>query len=389
MIKMLNSAVIVAYGRSAIARSVKGSLKNTHPIDYASEILVGVLGQVPALDAKLIDDVVVGCAKPELSQRQNIGKLIALRAGLPYSVAAQTVNRFCASGLQSISIAANMIMTGQAEVVVAGGVESMTAVPYMGIGDPSFKDKWLDENEPGSYISMGLTAENVAEMHHISREEMEEFALKSQEKAIRARDCGFLGKDIIPVTALDDGGGEFSFGQDECIRMTSLEKMAALAPCFKENGVVTAATSSPTSDGAGMAVLMSEQKAEELGMKPLVRFVGFAVAGVDPSYMGLGPIAAVPKVMEKTGLTVGQMDVIELNEAFAAQALPCIRTLGFDMEKVNPNGGAIALGHPLGATGTILTCKAISQLERIGGRYGLITMCIGGGMGAAGIIERI
>lgn len=384
-----NEAVIVAYGRSAVARSPKGALKNTHPIDYAAEVLKGVLKQVPSLKVEEIEDLILGCAKPELAQRQNIAKLIALRAELPYSIPAMTVNRFCSSGIDSIAIAADKIKTGQADVIVAGGVESMTVIPYMGIGEDRFKSKWLDENESGSYIGMGLTAENVGERYNITREEMDAFGLESQRKATVAKKNGFLAKDIIPVTAINDEGETFIFAEDECPRDSSLEKLATLKTVFKENGRVTAGTSSPTSDGAAMVVLMSKEKAESLNIKPLAKFVAYTVEGVDPSYMGIGPIKAVPKIMEMTNLTTDEMDVIELNEAFAAQSIPCIRELGLDEAKVNPNGGAIALGHPLGATGTILIIKAISQLEKINGRYGLITMCIGGGMGAAGIIEKL
>lgn len=383
--------MIVAYGRSAIARSgQKGSLRNTHPIEYSSEVLTEVLKKVPQLDWQDIDDVIIGCAKPEMQQRQNIGKLITLRTGLPYDVPGQTVNRFCASGLQSISIAANMIMTGQADVVVAGGVESMTAVPFMGIGDPAYQDPWIADHEPGGYISMGLTAENVAERYHVTRADMERFAVDSHMKAAEAQENGKLAEDIIPVHALDDKGSSFLFDKDECVRPnTSTNSLSALKPCFKEYGLVTAGTSSPTNDGAAMAVLMSRKKAEKLALKPLARFLAFSAVGIDPSYMGIGPIKAIPKVLSLTGLKLENMDVIELNEAFAAQALACIKELRLDPKRVNPNGGALALGHPLGATGTILTCKAISELRRIKGRFALVSMCVGGGMGAAAVLEAL
>lgn len=388
MQRELAEVVVVAYGRSAIARAVKGALRNTHPIEYAAQVLNGVLDKVPQLPKKDIEDIIVGCAKPELKQRQNIARLIALRAELPYSVPAQTVNRFCASGLQTISTGANMIMTHQAEAIVTGGVESMTTVPYMGIGDPAFKDQWLDENEVGAYISMGLTAENVAERYQVTRKEMEEFAMGSHQKAAIAQDNGILAEDIIPVDAVNDDGSTFQFIRDECIRPnTTLESLSSLKPCFRENGLVTAGTSSPINDGASFVVMMSRKKADELGIRPIAKFLAYAVAGVDPRYMGIGPIQAVPKAMRLTGLSVSDMDVIELNEAFAAQSIPCIRKLGLDPKKVNPNGGAIALGHPLGASGTILTCKALSELKRQAGRYALVTMCIGGGMGAAAVFE--
>ena len=354
-------------------------------------MLRGVLDKVPQLQPEEIDDLIVGCAKPELKMRQNIGRLVALRAQLPYSVPGETVNRFCASSLETVSIAANRIMTGQADVIVAGGVESMTAIPYMGIGEEAFKDPWLDKNLADAYVSMGITAENVAKRYGVTREEMERFALESQQKAAAATEQGILPQDIIPVDAFsEDGAPAGTFDRDECIRPnTTLEGLAGLKPSFLEDGLVTAGTSSVTSDGASMVVLMSEEAARARGITPLARFVGYAVAGVDPAYMGIGPVAAVPKVLKLAGLTLEQMDVIELNEAFAAQSIPCIRELGLDPAKVNPNGGAIALGHPLGATGGILVGKALTQLARTSGRYGLVTMCIGGGMGAAGVFESL
>ena len=382
----MRDVVIVAYGRSAVARAGKGSLKNTNPIEYSAQVLRGVLDKVPQLPAEAIEDVILGCAKPELTQRYNIGRLVALRAQLPYSVPGQTVNRFCASSLQAISTGANMIRSGEAEVIVAGGVESMTDIPYMGIGNPEFRNPWLDEHEPGAYMSMGITAENVAEQYGISRVEMEEFAVESHQKAAKAQNAGILAVDIIPVDAVDDEGNKFVFDQDECIRPnSSLQALAKLKPCFKPDGVVTAAISSPTNDGASMVVLMSAEKAQALGIRPLAKYVGYAVTGVDPCYMGIGPISAIEKVMKLTGHTADEMDVIELNEAFASQAIACIRTLNLDMAKVNINGGAIALGHPLGATGGILVSKALSQLHRQNGTYALVSMCIGGGMGAAAI----
>ena len=388
MTKSLRDVVVVAYGRSSVARAGKGALKGTHPIEYSAQVLRGVLDRVPQLKPELIEDVILGCAKPELTQRYNIGRLVALRAQLPYTVPGQTVNRFCASSLQAVSTGANMIRTGEADVIVAGGVESMTDIPYMGIGNPEFRDAWLDEHEPGAYVGMGITAENVAEQYHISRVEMEEFAVYSQHKAARAQQAGILAEDIIPVTAVAEDGSTFIFDKDECIRPdSSVEAMEKLKPCFKPDGVVTAAISSPTNDGASMVVLMAAEKAEELGIKPLARYLGYAVTGVDPNYMGIGPISAVTRVMELTGLTTDQMDVVELNEAFASQSIACIRELNLDMNKVNPNGGAIALGHPLGATGGILVSKALSQLRRGGGTYALVSMCIGGGMGAAAVFE--
>lgn len=388
MPREMKDVVVAAYGRSAVAKAGKGALSRTHPIEYSAQVLRGVLDQLPQLEKGAIDDVILGCAKPELTQRYNIGRLVALRAGLPYSVPGQTVNRFCSSSLQAISTGANMIRAGEADVIVAGGVESMTDIPYMGIGDPMFRDAWLDEHEPGAYIGMGLTAENVAAQYGITREEMEAFAVESHQKAARAQQEGLLGADIIPVTAVREDGSTFVFDRDECIRPDScVEALKKLKPCFKPDGVVTAATSSPTNDGASMVVLMSAEKAAELGIQPAARYLGYTVTGVDPSYMGIGPITAIQRVLRLTGLTADQMDVIELNEAFAAQAIACIRELKLDRAKLNVNGGAIALGHPLGATGGILVSKAISQLKRCGGTYALVSMCIGGGMGAAAVFE--
>lgn len=389
--KMLQEVVIVAYGRSAIGRGYKGSLKSTHPVDLAGLVLKGVLDKLPELDKGLIEDVIIGCTRTEGMQGLNLGRLIALRAGLPISVPGQTVNRFCSSGLQAISTAANMIATGQSEVMVAGGVEMMSHAPKMTEAkQDNTLNAWLLENEPDVYMPMGLTAEKVAKDFNVSREEMDQLAVDSHKKAFAAQQAGKFDSQIIPIEVTDDNGNKVMFGKDEGIRKdTNLESLSKLVSPFMEGGSVTAATSSQVSDGTGMVVLMSADKAKELGIKPLAKFVGFAVAGVEPGIMGIGPIAAVPKMMKLAGLTVDDMDVIEINEAFAAQAIPCIKTLKLDMNKVNPNGGAMALGHPLGATGAILTCKALSELERINGKYALITMCIGGGMGAAGIIEKI
>lgn len=388
MTKNSREAVIVAYGRSAIAKSgKKGYLKDVHPVDYAGTVLKGVLEKIPQLNIKDIEDVIVGCSKPERAQAANISRVIAIRSGLPYSIPGQTVCRFCASGLQSISTAANIIITGQADILVAGGVESMTAIPagY----DPAAINKWIEENTD-LYMSMGLTAEKVAEQYGVKREDMDAFALQSHMRAAAAQDAGIFDAEIIPVEGTDLEGNKIVFDKDQGIRRsTSMESLAGLKTVFKEDGLVTAGTSSQTSDAAAFVVMMSKDKAEELGIKPIAKYIAYAVSGVDPSIMGIGPIEAVPKVMKMSGLRIEDMDVIELNEAFAAQSIPCIKTLGFDIAKVNPNGGAIAMGHPLGATGTILTCKALNQLERINRKYALITMCIGGGMGAAGIFERL
>lgn len=379
----MREPVIVAYGRSAVGKAKNGSLTGRHPLEWAADTLNGVLDKVPQLDRAEIDDLILGCARHENRCNKNMARLLALRAGLPYDVPGQTINRFCSSGLQAIATAHNAILAGEADVLVAGGVEQMSM--KLTRDEEYDSNPWLAENEPGAYIGMGLTAENVAERYGVTREEMDAFSATSHQKAARAQENGQLGRSIVPLNF--DG---VVFDQDEGIRPTSTaEGLAKLKPCFKENGTVTAASSSQTSDGAAFAVLMSREKAEKLGIKPIARLVQFAVAGCDPLYMGLGPIYAVPKVMKKSGMAVEQMDVIELNEAFAAQAIPCIRELNLPEEKVNPWGGAIALGHPMGATGCVLTCKALDYLKENGGKYALITMCIGGGMGAAGIMELL
>ena len=387
MNQTLKEAVLVACGRSAIGKGKKGSLHNVHPVDFAGQTLAGTLQRVPNLPLDAIDDVVIGCSKPEAQQGDNLGRIVAKRAGLPDSVPGMTVNRFCSSGLQAISIAANMIMTGQARAVVAGGVESMSLLP-MG-GAPGMTSEWIDEHAPGLNLSMGKTAELVAEDFGITRQQADAFAVESHRRASQAQRMGYFDDEIIPLF-LEKTDGVQCFQKDEGIRnSTSLEVLGTLNTMFRENGVVTAGNASQVSDGAGMVVVMEREYAAALGIRPLARFLGFAAAGVDPSRMGVGPIKAVPRIMEYTGLSVQDMDVIELNEAFAAQAIPCISELKMPPERVNPNGGAIALGHPLGATGAILTCKAYYHLLRTGGRYALITMCIGGGMGAAAVIERL
>lgn len=390
MARELRDAVIVAYGRSAVGKSgKKGVFRNTHPVEMGGTVIKGILEKIPQLDPALVEDVIVGCAKPQAEQGGNMARIIAMRAGLPWSACGQTVNRFCSSGLQTISTAANMIMTGQSDCIIAGGCESMTAIPMGPAGAP-VREAWVEEHEPGIYLSMGLTAENVAADYHVTRQEMEELAVESHRRAAEATEKGLFKDQIIPVRGVDEEGNEITVTVDQGIRKgTSMESLAKLKPCFKDDGVVTAALASQTSDGAGFVVMMSAEKAKEVGLKPIARFVGFAVAGCDPSRMGLGPIYAVPKVLKVTGLKVEDMDRIELNEAFAAQAIPCIKTLGFDLAKTNVNGGAMALGHPLGATGGILTCKLLAELERCGGKYGMVTMCIGGGQGAAGIFEML
>lgn len=381
----MEKCVIVAYGRSAIGKAGKGTLASVNPVDFGAEVLKGVLKKVPQLNPSEIDDVIVGCAIPEGKMGLNPARNIVLRAELPDCIPGQTVNRFCASGLQAVAIGASMIMSGLQEIVVAGGVESMTCQVLSSA--PEYLDEWLLE-KTDAYISMGMTAEKVAEKFAISREQMEEMAVESHAKASVAVEGGLFDKEIIPVSGFDADGNPVVLKRDECYRKgTNREALAKLKPCFKEDGLVTAATSSQRSDGAAFVVLMSETRAKELDIKPIATFVSFAVDGLDPAYMGLGPIYAVEKVLEKSKLTLDDMDVIELNEAFASQAIATIDKLEMNKEKINPRGGALALGHPLGATGAILLGKAIHYLEDINGRYGLITMCIGGGMGAAGIIE--
>ena len=383
----MEKCVIVAYGRSAIGKAGKGTLAKVNPLEYGAEVLKGVLERVPELNPEDIEDVILGCAIPEGKMGLNPARNIVLRAGLPVSIPGQTVNRFCASGVQSVAIGASMIMSGLQDVVVAGGVESMTE-PVMS-ENADYLNPWLF-NKTDAYMPMGITAENVAEKFNVTRERMEEMAVESHAKAAKAVEEGWFDDEIIPVKGLDREGNQVEFKRDEGYRKgTSMETLAGLRTCLKEDGSVTAATSSQRRDGAGFVVLMSETKAKELGIKPLASFVSFAVEGLDPAYMGLGPIYAVEQVFEKSGLVKEHMDVIELNEAFASQALVTIDKLELDKTKVNPNGGALALGHPLGATGAILLSKTINYLEKTDGRFGLVTMCIGGGMGAACIIEMV
>lgn len=383
--KNARDAVVVAYGRTPMTRANKGAFAQLHPVEFAGECLSGVLDKLEGFDREQIDDVIVGCAMPEKKCFWNVGRLIAQRAGLSDKVTGMTVNRFCSSGLQSIALAANAIRAGEMDIVCAGGVEYMTGMDMN--PDLQYADEALVALKPDSYISMGMTAENVAEQYGISREEMEREAVKSHAKAAAAQQAGKFRDEIIPIHATVNGE-EVLVTADEGIRPgTSLEGLAKLKPCFKADGRVTAAISSQMTDGAGFLVLMARETAEKLGYQPVAKFVTFAVGGVPAGVMGLGPIAAVPKALAKAGLAVEDLDVIELNEAFAAQMLACMRDLKLPEEKVNPNGGAMALGHPLGATGAFLSCKVFSELKRTGGKYGMVTMCIGGGQGAAGIFE--
>ena len=392
----MREAVVVSAVRTAVGKAPRGTLKHTRPDDLGAAAVVGALERVPMLDRSEIEDVIIGCAMPEAEQGMNVARVIALRAGLPVESAAMTVNRYCASGLQTIALAAERIRGGGAEVIVAGGAESMSYVPFG--GNKISVNPWLVENFPGSYLSMGLTAERVAKHYEITREESDAFALSSHQKALAAIEAGRFEDEIVPVkvtrTALNGGGKpeskEREFKVDEGPRAdTSMEALAKLKAAFRAKGVVTAGNSSQTSDGAAAAVIMSEERAKAIGATPLARFVSFAYAGCMPEEMGIGPVYAIPKALKMAGLTLEDIDVIELNEAFAAQSLAVIKTLGLDMAKVNLNGGAIALGHPLGCTGAKLTATLIREMKRSKARYGLVTMCVGGGMGAAGIFENL
>lgn len=388
----MKDAYIVSAVRTPVGRGVKGTLANTRPDDLAALVLAEAVKRA-GVAAEQIEDVYLGCAMPEAEQGLNIARLAALRAEMPDSVGGVTVNRFCSSGLQTIAMAAAAIQSGQAEVMLAGGVESMSFVPMSG-HNPS-PNPTLADQRPGAYIGMGLTAENVASKYQISRSDQDKFALASHQKAKAARDAGKFADEIVPVPVRVDQlkgsklkSEQLTFEHDELIRDdANLESMSKVRPAFKMGGSVSAANSSPFSDGAAAVMLASAEKVEELGLKPLAKFLGFAVAGVDPELMGIGPVKAIPKVLEQVGLTLADIDLIELNEAFAAQSLAVIRELGLDEQKLNVNGGAIALGHPLGCSGAKLTTSAIYELRRRGGGKALITMCIGGGMGAAGVIE--
>jgi len=391
----MREAVIVSATRTAIGRAKKGTLANYRPEDMGAAAVAEAVKRAEGLDPADIDDVIIGCAMPEGEQGLNMGRNIALRAGLPYTVAAQTVNRFCSSGVQTIALASQQIMTGMGDVIVAGGTESMSAVPMTGV---QFRpNPWLTENMPEVYISMGLTAENVAEEFNVSREEQDEFSARSHENALAAIAEGKFKEEIVPLEveniSLKNGHPvekTFTFAVDEGPRPGSTpEVLSKLRPVFKVNGTVTAGNSSQMSDGAAAVVVMSREKAEELGLKPMARFISFGVGGVRPEVMGIGPVAAIPKALKYAGLTMNDIDLIELNEAFAAQAVAVIRQTEMGLDKVNVNGGAIALGHPLGATGAKLTTQLLYEMKRRGSRYGMVTMCIGGGMGAAGIFENL
>jgi acetyl-CoA acyltransferase len=385
----MHEAVIVSAVRTAVGKAHKGTLRATRPDDLAATAIRGALDRVPNLDPREIEDVIIGCAMPEAEQGMNVARIASLVAGVPIEAAAMTINRFCASGLQAIALAADRVRAGGADVIVAGGTESMSLIP-MGGNKVSINPR-LGEQYPDSYLSMGLTAERVAKHYGISREEADEFALTSHQKAVAAQAAGKFEHEIVPVPVTfktPAAKQEIEFKVDEGPRAdTSLEALAKLKPAFHAKGAVTAGNSSQTSDGAAAAVIMSAERANALGIRPLARFVAYAYAGCLPEEMGIGPVHAVPKALKQAGLTLDRIDLVELNEAFAAQSLAVIKTLGLDRDRVNVNGGAIALGHPLGCTGAKLTASLLEELKRRNAKYGMVTMCVGGGMGAAGIFE--
>jgi acetyl-CoA acyltransferase len=391
----MREVVVVSSVRTPVGRAFKGTLRATRPDELASVAIKGALDRVPKLDPKEIEDVILGCAMPEAEQGMNVARIASLRAGLPVEVSAVTINRFCSSGLQAIAMAAERIMSGGAEVMVAGGTESMSMIP-MG-GNKISPNPWLVDHYPDAYLSMGLTAERVATRFGIAREKCDEFSLRSHQKALAAIAAGKFEDETVtvPVSFTTPNGSkpkkqEIIFKVDEGPRAdTSIEALSALKAAFHVKGVTTAGNSSQMSDGAAATVLMSAERAKALDIAPLARYVSFATAGYKPEEMGLGPVFAIPKALKLAGLKLSDIDVIELNEAFAAQSLAVIQEAGLDMERVNPNGGAIALGHPLGCTGAKLTASVIRELKRRKGRYGLVTMCVGGGMGAAGIFENL
>lgn len=389
-------AVIVTTVRTPVGKAKKGTLKNVRPDDLAAIVIKESVARTPGLKAEEIDDILIGCAFPEAEQGMNVARIALMRAGIPNSVPAATINRFCSSGLQTIVYAAERIMVGAADVILAGGTESMSLVPMA--GNKFRANPYLAENWPGSYLGMGLTAERVAEKFNISREEQDRFALTSNLNAVNAIKEGYFRDQIIPVKVEENllnsknkiEKKEIVLEIDEGPRPdTSIEKLAKLKPVFKMNGTVTAGNTSQMSDGAAMVVVMSASRAKEMNLKPLARFVGYAVAGVEPEVMGLGPTVAIPKLLKKTGFDIKDIDLIELNEAFAAQSLGVIKALDLNQENINVNGGAIALGHPLGCTGAKLTVQILNEMKRRNSKYGMVTMCIGGGMGAAGIFENL
>ena len=394
----MREAVIVAAARTAVGKAPRGTLCATPPTAMAAAVIADLLKRAPALAPEEVEDVIIGCAFPEAEQGMNMARVAALRAGLPYTVPGQTVNRFCSSGLQTIAIAAERIMAGFADVIIAGGAESMSVVPMS--GNTYAPDPYLAAHYPAVYISMGNSAENLVQAYTVSREEQDRFALQSHLKAVAAIREGRFKDEIVPLTVVKKtfrtegpprvATDEVIFTTDDGVRFdTSAEALAKLPPVFHKGGTVTAGNSSQTSDGAAAVLVMSREKAQQLDLMPLARFRAFAVAGVPPDLMGIGPVEAVPKALKLAGLTLDQIDLIELNEAFAAQALAVIRELKLPTDRLNVNGGAIALGHPLGCTGAKLTATLLHEMRRRKARYGMVTMCIGGGMGAAGIFEHL
>jgi acetyl-CoA acyltransferase len=393
--KSPQDAVIVAAARTAVGKARRGGFATVRPDELAAEVIKDLLKRAEGVQPEDVEDVIMGCAFPEGEQGLNMARLVALRAGLPQSTAGETINRFCSSGLQSIAHAAYQIMAGQADILIAGGVESMSMVPMTGYRfnpNPHFAVEC-----PEAFLNMGLTAENVAEKYGVSRQDQDEFALRSNLRAAEAVSSGRFDEEIVPIEVEivePDGSGRpktrsFIVRRDEGPRGdTTIEALGKLKPAFREGGTVTAGNSSQMSDGAAAVLLMSRERAEQLGLKPLVRFISFSVGGVPPELMGIGPVEAIPKALKRAGLTLEDIDLIELNEAFAAQAVAVIRELGLDLEKTNVNGGAVALGHPLGCSGAKLTTQIIYEMKRRSSRYGMVTMCVGGGMGAAGIFEN-
>src|SRR5215813_924386 len=391
----MREVVIASAVRTPVGKAYKGTLRATRPDDLAATAISGALERVPELDKKEIEDVILGCAMPEAEQGMNVARIASLRAGLPVESSAMTINRFCASGLQAIAQAADRIAVGGADVIVAGGVESMTMIPLG--GHKVSANPWLVSNYPDAYLSMGLTAERLAKRFGISREQADEFSLKSHQKAIKAIAEGKFEDETVavPVSFTTPNGSkpkriEIQFKVDEGPRAdTSLEALAGLKPAFHAHGTITAGNSSQMSDGSAAAVVMSAERAKALGIKPLGRFIAYATPGYKPEEMGIGPVYAIPKALKMAGLKLSDIDVVELNEAFAAQALSVIKAGELDPARINPNGGAVALGHPLGCTGAKLTASILRELKRRNGRYGIVTMCVGGGMGAAGIFESL
>jgi len=392
---MMREAVIVAGSRTAVGKSKKGTTRNWRSDDMAAEVIMDLMRKTPALNPAEIDDVIIGCAMPEGAQGLNFARTIALRAGLPVETPGQTVNRFCSSGLQTIAMAAERIIANGADVIIAGGAETMSLVPMTGFRvNPN---PYMVENMPEVYMGMGLTAERVADEYEVSRQAQDEFAVNSHRKAAAAYEKGLFREEIVPIEVEEVVAGPNGpqrsttvFDRDEHLRAdTTLEGLAKLKPVFKQGGSVTAGNSSPLSDGAAAVIVMEKSKAEALGLTPILRFVGFNVGGVRPEIMGVGPLSAVPRVLKRTGMALTDIDLIELNEAFASQAVAVIRGLGLDEARVNVNGGAIALGHPLGCTGAKLTVQLMHEMRRRDAQFGMVTMCIGGGMGAAGIFERL